>query len=50
MSGRVFVVAKELFHHRNGNILKLWESLNDDKPFFILKFNFINKDLHLAKM
>ena len=31
MTGRAFVVAMEVFHHRNGNILKLWEWLNDEK-------------------
>ena len=34
MAGRAFLVAKEVFHHRNGNILKLWEWLNDEKQFF----------------
>ena len=47
MAGHAFVVAKEVFHHRNRNILKLWEWLNDDKHFFLFKFNYINKHLQL---
>ena len=34
MAGCAFVVAKEIFHHRNGNILKLWEWVNDKKTYF----------------
>ena len=49
MAGRSFVVAKEVFHHRNENNLKLWEWLNDEKLFFLSKFNYINKHLHLEK-
>ena len=49
MAGRAFVVAKEVFHHRNGNILKLWEWLNDDKQFFLSKFNYINKHFYFEK-
>ena len=41
--GNAFVVA---FHHRNSNILKLWEWLNDEKQFFMFKFNHINKHLY----
>ena len=44
MSGHAFVVA---FHHRNNNILKLWEWWNDEKEFFLSKFNHINKHLYL---
>ena len=41
LSGCAFVVAKEVFHHRNGNILKLWEWLNDEK-----NCNYVNKHLY----
>ena len=38
MDGRAYVVAKEIFHHRNGDILTLWEWLNDEKQgFFSIK-------------
>ena len=49
MAGCAFVFAKEVFHHRNGNILKLWEWLNDEKRFFLFKFNYINKHMYLEK-
>ena len=49
MAGHAFVVAKEVFHLRNGNILKLWEQLIDEKQFFLSKFNYINKHLYLEK-
>ena len=49
MAGRAFVVAKEVFHHRKSNILKLWEWLNDEKQFFLSKFNYINKHFHFEK-
>ena len=54
MAGRGFVIAKEVFHHRNCNILKLWEwltikLLNDDQQFFLFKFKYINKHLHSQK-
>ena len=42
-------VAKEVFYHRNSNILKLWEWLNDEKQLFLLKFNYISKHLYLEK-
>ena len=35
MAGCVFAIAKEVFHHRNGNILTLYDWLNDEKQFFI---------------
>ena len=35
MVGRACVVAKEVFNHRNGNILKLWVYLNDEKLFLV---------------
>ena len=44
MAGRAFVAAKEVFRHRNGNILKLWEWLNDDKQFVSFNFNYINNN------
>ena len=44
--GRAFVIANEVFHHRNDNILTLWELLNDEKLFFLFKFNYINTHLH----
>ena len=47
MAGHAFVVAKEVFHRGNGNILKLWEWLNDDKQFLLFKFRNINQRLHL---
>ena len=43
MAGCAVVVAKEVCHHRNSNILKLWEWLNDKKQIFLFKFNYINK-------
>ena len=49
MAGHVFVVAKEVFHHRYGDILKLWEWLNVEKQFFLFQFNHINKHLYLEK-
>ena len=49
MAIRAFVVAKEVFHHRNSNILKLWEWLNDEKQFFFSKFNYINKHFYFEK-
>ena len=50
MAGCVFVVPKEVFHHRNGNILTLCEWLNDENQSFLFKFNYIiNKHFHLAK-
>ena len=47
MTGLLFVVAKEEFHHRNGNILPLWEGLNGDEKFFLFRFNYINTHLYL---
>ena len=47
MAGHVFVVAKEVFHHRNGDILELWKWLNDEKWLCLFKFNYIDKYLHL---
>ena len=49
MAGRALVVAKEVLHHINGNILTLWEWLNDEKQLFIFQFNYINKRLYLEK-
>ena len=49
MAGHAFVVAKEVFHHRNGNILKLWEWLDDETQFFLSKFNYTNKHLNLER-
>ena len=49
MTGRAFVVVKEVFHHGNGNILKLWEWLNDEKEFFLSKFNYVNKYFYFEK-
>ena len=49
MAGRAFVVAKEVFHHKNGNNLKLWQWLNDEKHFFLSKSNSLNKYLYLQK-
>ena len=47
MAGHTFVVANGAFHHRNGNIMKLWEWLNNEKQSFVSKFNYINKHLYL---
>ena len=47
MTGRAFVVTKEVFHHRKDNILKLWEWWNAEKQFFMSKFNYYNKHLYL---
>ena len=49
MAGNAFVVAKEVFNHRNGDILKLWEWINDEKLFFYSKSNYMNKHLYLGK-
>ena len=49
MTGHAFVVAKEVFYHRNSDILKLWEWLNGEKQLFFFEFNYINKHLHLEK-
>ena len=49
MTGCAFAVAKEVFYHRNGNILTSWEWLNDEKQVFQFKFNSINKHLYLEK-
>ena len=49
MSDRAFMVAKEEFHHRNGNIFKTMRMINDDKQFFLSQFNYINKHLYFAK-
>ena len=49
MAGRAFVVAKKVFHHRNGYILTLWEWLNEGKHFFVFKFNYINEHLCMEK-
>ena len=46
-NGRAFVVAKEVFHHRSDDNLKQWEWLNNDKQFFLFKFNYINTRLYL---
>ena len=35
MAGCAYVVAKEVFHHRNDNIFKLWGWLNDENSSFI---------------
>ena len=43
MASRGFVVANEVFHHRNGNILTPWELLNCEKQFFLFKFTYINE-------
>ena len=48
MAGRAFVVAKEVFHHSN-KILKLWEWLNDEKQFFLSKFNYIDKHFYFEE-
>ena len=46
MIDRACVVVKEVFHHGNGNISKLWECLfMKNSPFS--KFNHINKHLYL---
>ena len=47
MAGRVFVVAKEVFHHKNGNILTPWEWLNDEKQFVLFQISYINERLYL---
>ena len=49
MAGHAFVVAKEVFHHSNNNILRLWEWLDDEKEFFLSKFSNINKHLYLER-
>ena len=50
MAGRAFVVARKVFHHRNGNILTLWDWWSDEKHFFFkFKFNYIKKTLVLVK-
>ena len=46
MADRAFVIAKELFYRRDGNIFTLWEWLNDEKQFFWFKFNYIKKHLY----
>ena len=46
MADRAFVIAKEVFYRRDGNILTLWEWFNDEKQFFWFKFNYINKHLY----
>ena len=33
MAGRQFVVAKKVFHHKNGNILTPWEWMNGEKKY-----------------
>ena len=48
MAGHAFVVAREILHHRNGNILTLWNWLYDKKQFFLFKFNYIKKHLYLV--
>ena len=47
MAGCAFVVAKEVFHYRNSNILTLWEWLNSENQFFLFKY--IIKHLYLEK-
>ena len=49
MDGRAFVIAKEVFHHRNGNILTLWDLSYDEKRFFLSKYNYINKHYYSVK-
>ena len=49
IAGCAFVVAKKVFHQRNGNILKLWEWSNDEKQLFSSIFNYINKHSYLKK-
>ena len=49
MAGRAFVVAREVFNHRNVNMLILREWLNDEKRFFVSKFNFVYKQLYLGE-
>ena len=45
MSGRAFVVVKEVFHHRN-DILTLWEWLNFEKWFSV---NYNSTYVYLGK-
>ena len=42
IAGRACEVAKEVFHHRNVNILTRWELSNNENKSFWLKFNYIN--------
>ena len=42
IAGLPFVADKEEFHQRNGNNLKMWEWLNDEKQFFLSKFSTIS--------
>ena len=49
MTGRAFVVAKEAFNYRSGNIFTLCEWLNDKKQFCLFKFHFIGKQLYLER-
>ena len=47
MDGRAFVVASEVFHPRNGNILTLQDWFNNEKQFCLCDFNYINLYLYL---
>ena len=46
MAGRAFVVAKEVFHHRNGNIFTMRKWLNDQKQSFLFYVNYNNQHLY----
>ena len=49
MADWAFVVAKEVFHHRNGNVFTMWGCSNDEKQFFLFNVNNINRHLYLEK-
>ena len=49
MTGWTYVVAKDIFHHKNGNMWELSEWLNDEKRFFFSKVSYINKHWYLEK-
>ena len=38
----------KVFCHSNGNILKLWKWLNDEKQLFWFRFRYVNKHLNLG--
>ena len=49
MTGRAFVVAKEVLYRGNGNILTLRSRLNYEKHFLLCKFNYINNHLYFVQ-
>ena len=49
MAGHATFVGKELFHHGNGSILKLWELIYGERQSLLVKFNYISTHLPLEK-